>query len=58
MVFAVIAFMYFTGEVLKPLALAVLLSFAPGTGVPRSRTPAAAAGGRGDVDCRVRAWGF
>ncbi len=28
LVFAVIAFMYFTGEVLKPLALAVLLSFA------------------------------
>jgi predicted PurR-regulated permease PerM len=28
LIFAVIAFMYFTGEVLKPLALAVLLSFA------------------------------
>src|ERR1700678_2878365 len=28
MIFAVIAFLYFTGEVLKPLALAVLLSFA------------------------------
>jgi predicted PurR-regulated permease PerM/methylmalonyl-CoA mutase cobalamin-binding subunit len=28
LIFAVIAFMYFTGEVLKPLALSVLLSFA------------------------------
>src|SRR5262249_5571489 len=28
MIFAVIGFMYFTGEVLKPLALSVLLSFA------------------------------
>jgi predicted PurR-regulated permease PerM len=28
LIFAVIAFMFFTGEVLKPLALAVLLSFA------------------------------
>ena len=28
LIFAMIAFMYFTGEVLKPLALAVLLSFA------------------------------
>src|SRR3954451_4963728 len=27
MIFAVIAFLYFTGEVLKPLALSVLLSF-------------------------------
>jgi predicted PurR-regulated permease PerM/CheY-like chemotaxis protein len=28
LIFAIIAFMYFTGEVLKPLALSVLLSFA------------------------------
>ena len=28
LIFATIAFMYFTGEVLKPLALSVLLSFA------------------------------
>jgi len=28
LIFAVIAFMYFTGEVLKPLALSILLSFA------------------------------
>jgi predicted PurR-regulated permease PerM len=28
LIFAIIAFLYFTGEVLKPLALAVLLSFA------------------------------
>ena len=28
MIFAAIGFMYFTGEVLKPLALSVLLSFA------------------------------
>ena len=28
MIFSVIGFMYFTGEVLKPLALSVLLSFA------------------------------
>src|SRR4051794_34055962 len=28
LIFAVIAFMYFTAEVLKPLALSVLLSFA------------------------------
>ena len=28
MIFAIIAFMYFAGEVLKPLALAILLSFA------------------------------
>ena len=28
LIFAIIAFMYFAGEVLKPLALSVLLSFA------------------------------
>ncbi len=28
LIFAIIGFMYFTGEVLKPLALSVLLSFA------------------------------
>src|SRR5437016_5832314 len=28
LIFAIIAFLYFTGEVLKPLALSVLLSFA------------------------------
>jgi predicted PurR-regulated permease PerM len=28
LIFAIIAFMYFTGEVLKPLALSILLSFA------------------------------
>src|SRR4051794_19811738 len=33
LIFAVIAFLYFTGEVLKPLALSVLLSFALAPGV-------------------------
>ena len=28
LIFGIIAFMYFTGEILKPLALSVLLSFA------------------------------
>ncbi|MHC5545065.1 AI-2E family transporter, partial [Singulisphaera rosea] len=32
-IFAIIAFMYFAGEVLKPLALSVLLSFAVAPGV-------------------------
>ncbi|MDR3637281.1 MAG: AI-2E family transporter [Isosphaeraceae bacterium] len=46
LIFAVIAFMYFTGEVLKPLALAVLLSFALAPAVrllERCRLPRAAA---------------
>jgi predicted PurR-regulated permease PerM/methylmalonyl-CoA mutase cobalamin-binding subunit len=46
LIFAIIAFMYFTGEVLKPLALSVLLSFAlaPATRfLERSGLPRAAA---------------
>src|SRR5262249_55614964 len=46
MMFAVIGFMYFTGEVLKPLALSVLLSFAlaPAASLlERCRLPRAAA---------------
>jgi predicted PurR-regulated permease PerM len=46
LIFAIIAFMYFAGEVLKPLALAVLLSFALAPGarlLERLRLPRAAA---------------
>lgn len=46
MIFAVIAAMYFTGEVLKPLALAILLCFALAPAVrllERARLPRAAA---------------
>src|SRR5271166_2188679 len=46
LIFAIIAFMYFAGEVLKPLALSVLLSFALAPGarlLERLRLPRAAA---------------
>jgi predicted PurR-regulated permease PerM len=46
LIFGVIAFMYFAGEVLKPLALAVLLSFALAPAIrvlERCRVPRAAA---------------
>ena len=46
LIFAVIAFLYFAGEILRPLALSVLLSFAlaPGTRLlERLRLPRAAA---------------
>src|SRR5438874_2093767 len=46
LIFAIIAFMYFAGEVLKPLALSVLLSFALAPGarlLERTRLPRAAA---------------
>ena len=50
LIFAVIAFMYFTGEVLKPLALSVLLSFAlaPGGPPPGAMRPAPGRRGRPD----------
>lgn len=47
LIFAVIAFLYFAGEILRPLALSVLLSFALAPGgtrlLERLRLPRAAA---------------
>ena len=56
LIFAIIAFMYFAGEVLKPLALSVLLSFAlaPVARLPRAAPPAP--GCRGCPDRPPQPW--
>ena len=54
LIFAVIAFMYFTGEVLKPLALSVLLSFALAPAVRLLERLRPAPGRRGRPDGRRR----